>query len=106
MYAAGQGVTVSYPKAFSLLSKAASAGHPMALANLGVLYESGSGVARDPVLAHTMYSLAVKGGYAAAAQNRDTVQATLTEPQLREARLLAARWKPGTALPTKTRTGK
>jgi TPR repeat protein len=52
----GAGGGVSSDAAFTALEDAAAAGQPMALWQLGMMYENGEGVARDPVKAFGYFS--------------------------------------------------
>jgi TPR repeat protein len=80
--------------------KAADKGHPMAQANLGVMYELGHGVAQDLVQAHLWFSLSVAGFPASeaknrgiATRNRDELTARMTRAQLAESHKLARAWR-------------
>ena len=49
--------------------------------NLGLLYQSGSGVPRDPVQAYTWFAIAAAGGDAQARANAQALQADLSSEQ-------------------------
>jgi TPR repeat protein len=58
------------------------------------MYESGSGVPRDYVMAHMWLSLAAGAGNQDALQERGAVERNMTAAQIAEARKLARDWKP------------
>ena len=59
-----EGVAPDFAKAVDLLRRAADAGHPDALANLGTMHYYGFGVPKDIAKAHTLYRQAVARGSA------------------------------------------
>src|SRR5690606_10862479 len=69
MYAKGQGVAQSYPKAVEWYSKAATQEYALAQYNLGVMYGNGQGVAQSYPKAVEWYSKAATQGDAAAQYN-------------------------------------
>jgi len=77
---------------------AADQGDPYALASLGILYNFGKGVQKDPVQAFMYYELAVArsdgGNRDSIAEMRDDLAKEMTAAQLAEARKLAKAWKP------------
>jgi len=72
---------------------AAARGHAEAQLYLGVMYEQGTGVARDLVRAQVFYILAAAAGEQEAARNRDFNARNLSPAQQAEAERLAAEWK-------------
>ncbi|KAI8822659.1 uncharacterized protein EV422DRAFT_550393 [Fimicolochytrium jonesii] len=63
------GVERDYGNAVVWFRRAAESGDPAAHNNLGICYEEGVGVARDVVMAKTLYKLAAAGGHAGATNN-------------------------------------
>jgi uncharacterized protein len=94
MYATGQGVRRDEATAVGWFRKAADQGRAKAQSNLGLMYGKGQGVSQDYVSAHMWLSLASAGGEKDAAGNRDIIAASMTPPQLAEARKRAAEWRP------------
>ena len=94
-------VTQDDAQAVAWYRKAAEARHPMAQANLGVMYEHGHGVAQDLVQAQKWYILSASKFPASEAKslglvirNRDELAARMTPSQIAEARRLAREWRP------------
>jgi TPR repeat protein len=63
-YRQGDGVTLSFEKAFECYQKAANLGHAQAMSNLGVCYGLGHGVAQSDALAAEWYKKAANLGHA------------------------------------------
>ncbi len=91
----GRGVARDLPAAAVWYRRAAERGDPVAQMNLGDLYALGQGVARDLVQAVAWLSLAAEQGRLWAAQRRDRLVGSLTEPQLREVDNWMARIRDG-----------
>ena len=98
MYANGQGVARSDGDAVACYRQAAEQGHALAQYNLGGMYNSGRGVARDPVQAFMWISLAAASGNASAAAQCEQMRDKLSEAQLASAQAQAGRFQ---ALPPK-----
>ena len=88
-------------EAASWYRKAADRGDAAAQYNLGVAYDTGQGVPRDPIQAYKWYDVAAARFPASAADNRaqaarsrDLVAAKMTPPQIAEAQKLAKEWSP------------
>ena len=92
MYYEGRGVPRSCFQAVKWLRKAVEQNSAPALALLATMYHRGDGIPKDPIQAHKWFSLAARLGHRDAAKNRDTVAATMTSAQVKEARLLARAW--------------
>jgi TPR repeat protein len=58
MYMHGKGVNVDYEKAFELYTKAAKQGEPIALGNIGQMYEIGAGIQQNSTRAFAHFYLA------------------------------------------------
>ncbi|HJQ58855.1 MAG TPA: sel1 repeat family protein, partial [Vineibacter sp.] len=63
---------------------------------IGVAYQSGRGVPRDPVQAHMWLSLAAAKDNTNAARARERLATSMTAEQIAEALRLAREWKPTT----------
>ena len=79
--------------------RAAEQGFTPAQAGLGYMYEYGTGVSEDQVLAHMWLTLAAAGSpdeFLARlySQKRDEIAERMIVEQLAEAERLAAEWKP------------
>ena len=92
LYASGRGVSLDYARAVGWFRKAAEQGDAEAQNNLGVMYGHGLGVRRDYAQAHMWWSIAVNGGYRAAALRRDQVAARMTAADVSKSRRLAREW--------------
>lgn len=105
MYFNGRGVANDYDRAIEMYRKAAFGGHPAARYLMGVMYEEGWGVKRDPVAAYMWLTLAAAEegrvrGYNAAFDPRarreklkltlNTTQINLAERRAREMQGAAA----------------
>ncbi|MFQ5913613.1 MAG: tetratricopeptide repeat protein [Nitrospinota bacterium] len=97
MYETGKGLGQDYAKALKWYREAAKQGHAIARSNLGLMYQAGRGVAKDFVLAHMWYTLAESAGDEPARKHRDRLEKRMTPDQIREARSLARKWRPGAA---------
>ena len=71
----------------------AEQGHPLAQANLGLLYAEGQGVPQDDVLAHMWMNLAAAKGVQEAVKGRDLLEKNMTPAQIGRAQRLARDWK-------------
>lgn len=99
-YDQGLGVPQNYPEAASWYQKASDQGNASAQYYLGLLYALGQGVPQNKVLAYMLLSLAATGGDKDSVLGRDTVQNEMTPDEIAKGQELAAKWKPGTPLPT------
>ncbi len=101
LYAKGSGVKLDNAQAIAWWRKAAEQGELGSQFKLGVAYENGEGVPKDAVLAYANYAIAARSGNVEYVRYRDDIAAQLDAAQLREARVLAERWRPGTAMPAR-----
>lgn len=106
MYDNGKGVPQDYKEAVAWYRKAAEQGFAEAQNNLGGMYANGRGVPQDLVVAYTLFNLSAAQGADMAVKNRDRLLPQLNPRQVQEGQRLAAEWKPGRPLPTKSTTGK
>jgi len=87
-----------YAEAAERYRAAAEHGSPLAQANLAAMLAEGRGMGRDPVEALMWYELAARaeleGIATLAARQRDALAATLTPPQVTDARARAAAFRP------------
>ena len=97
----GLGIPSDPERAFHFLSEAAISGEVRALNALGAMYASGRAVGRDNVMAYTLYYLATQRGDMVARTNMAMLGRSMSRSEVREARSLAAEWKPGNALPVR-----
>ena len=77
-------------EAVSWYRKAAAQGNAAAQFNLGMMYQNGEGVLKDPVLAYMWFSLSAARGKSNAVTQRDNLAKSLTRAQLAEAQLRPA----------------
>lgn len=101
MYRDGQGMKRNYGEALNWFKMAAAGGHTSALVDLGDLFWKGLGVPKDPVRAYMWWDVATRRGEPRSAQLCRTAALEMSEDQVKEARLLAAAWRPETGSPTK-----
>ena len=87
------------------MRKAATQGHSFAQSKLADLYQEGRGVEKDLVLACMMYGLSAKNGNLEALKNQAAVAEKLTPVQINEAKALVAKWRKGTLIPERSKTG-
>ena len=80
-------------------------GLALAQYNLGLSYERGEGVAKDPVAAYKWLALAVRGGVTAATKDQLDLASTMTSAQFSEALRLSREFKPTTSNPADGATG-
>jgi len=99
-YATGQGVPQNYEEAAKWYRMAADQGSVSAQFSLGVAYVTGIGAPQNNVLAYMLFSLVATGGDKTAVQNRDTILKKMTPAEIAKGQELAAKWKPGTPIPT------
>jgi TPR repeat protein len=86
--------------------KAAEQGHPDAQHALGLMYRYHvAGMPQDVVIAYMLYNLAAASGHRNAIEQRALISRQMTQEQVDEAQALSRNWKPGTPLPTQSRTG-
>jgi TPR repeat protein len=106
MYYTGNAVAADPKAAVSWFRRAAEKGHAEAQHALGLMYcYHAAGLPQDNVLAYMLWNLAASGGNANASQHRADIAKRMTAEQIDEAQAMSRTWKPGTALPTRSRTG-
>jgi hypothetical protein len=106
MYYTGNSVPQDHQQAVAWFRKAAEQGHAQAQHALGLMYRyQVAGVQQDLVIAYMLWNLAAAKGDANAAEQRAAVMRHLTQEQIAEGQALSRNWKPGTPLPTQSRTG-
>jgi len=106
MYYTGNAVPQDQKHAVTWFRKAAEQGHAEAQHALGLMYRYHvAGLPQDTVLAYMLWNLAAAGGNRNAADQRAAIAKRMTQEQIEEAQALSRTWKPGTALPTASRTG-
>ncbi len=106
MYLEGAGVPQNYAQAIALFRKAAEQGEAKAQAFLGVMYEYGLGLERNPVLAFAYYTMAAAADVPPAVNQKAQIMSQLTPSQIDEGQRLATQWSPGKPLPDKATTWK
>lgn len=106
MYYTGNSVPQDQKHAVTWFRKAAEQGHAEAQHALGLMYRYHvAGLRQDSVLAYMLWNLAAAGGNRNAADQRAAIGKRMTQEQIEEAQELSRTWRPGTALPTVSRTG-
>jgi TPR repeat protein len=106
MYYTGNSVPQDHKLAVSWFRKAAEQGHADAQHALGLMYRYHvAGMPQDVVIAYMLWNLAAAGGNRSATEQRAIVARQMSEEQVEEAQALSRNWKPGTPLPTQSRTG-
>ena len=106
MFYTGNSVPQDQKHAVTWFRKAAEQGHAEAQNALGLMYRYHvAGVPQDVVLAYMLYNLAAAGGNRNAVDQRAAIAKRMTQEQIEEAQALSRTWKPGTPLPTASRTG-
>ena len=106
MYYTGNAVPQDQKLAVTWFRKAAEQGHPDAQHALGLMYRYHvAGMPQDMVIAYMLWNLAAANGHRSATEQRAMVAREMTQDQIEEAQALSRTWKPGTPLPTQSRTG-
>ena len=106
MYYTGNAVPQDHKTAVSWFRKAAEQGHAEAQHALGLMYRyHAAGLPQDMVLAYMLWNLAAASGNANAVEQRAAIARRMTQEQIEEAQAMSRSWRPGTPLPTQSRTG-
>lgn len=106
MYYTGNAVPQDHKTAISWFRKAAEQGHAEAQHALGLMYRyHAAGLPQDVVLAYMLWNLAAASGNANAVEQRAAIARRMTPEQIEEAQAMSRSWRPGTPLPTQSRTG-
>ena len=106
MYYTGNSVPQDHKTAISWFRKAAEQGHAEAQHALGLMYRyHAAGLPQDMVLAYMLWNLAAASGNANAVEQRAAIARRMTPEQIEEAQAMSRSWRPGTPLPTRSRTG-
>jgi TPR repeat protein len=106
MYYTGNAVPQDQKLAVTWFRKAAEQGHPDAQHALGLMYRYHvAGMPQDMVIAYMLWNLAAANGHRSATEQRAIVAREMSQDQIEEAQALSRNWKPGTPLPTQSRTG-
>jgi TPR repeat protein len=106
MYYTGNSVPQDQKLAVSWFRKAAEQGHAEAQHALGLMYRYHvAGMAQDVVIAYMLWNLAAANGNTNATEQRASISRQMTQEQIEEGQAMSRAWKPGTPLPTQSRTG-
>jgi TPR repeat protein len=106
MYYTGNAVPQDHKIAVQWFRRAAEQGHADAQHALGLMYRYHvAGMPQDVVIAYMLWNLSSAGGNNNATEQRAAVARLMTQEQIEEAQALSRNWKPGTALPTTSRSG-
>lgn len=106
MFYTGNAVKPDQRQAVAWFRRAAEKGHAEAQHALALMYRyHAAGLPQDKVLAYMLWSLAAAGGNANALEQRAAIARRMTPEQIEEAQTMARAWRPGTPLPTRSRTG-
>jgi hypothetical protein len=85
-------VPQDYAEAMRWYRLAAEQGDADAQGNLGVMYDTGTGVPQDYVAAHMWFNLSAAQGDASGSKNRNRMANKMTSAQIAEAQRLARDW--------------
>lgn len=105
MYYTGNAVPQDQKQAISWFRKAAEQGHAEAQLAMGLMYRYHAGVPQDKVIAYMLWNLAAANGNMNAAEQRAAISKQMSQEQIDEAQAMSSKWKPGTSLPSQSRTG-
>lgn len=106
MYYTGNTVPQDQQLAVQWFRRAAEQGHAEAQHALGLLYRFHvAGMPHDVVIAYMLWNLASAGGNNNASAQRTALARLMSQEQIDEAQALSRNWKPGTPLPTVSRSG-
>lgn len=106
MYYTGNALPQDHKMAVQWFRRAAEQGHADAQHALGLMYRYHvAGMPQDMVIAYMLWNLSSAGGNHNATEQRASIARQMTPEQIEEAQALSRNWKPGTALPTASRSG-
>jgi TPR repeat protein len=106
MYYTGNAVPQDHQMAVRWFRRAAEQGHADAQHALGLMYRYHvAGMPQDMVIAYMLWNLSSAGGNHNATEQRASIARQMTSEQIEEAQMLSRNWRPGTALPTSSRSG-
>ena len=106
MYYTGNAVDADPRQAVIWFRRAAEKGHAEAQHALALMYRyHAAGLPADKVLAYMLWSLAASAGNSNALEQRAEIAKRMTSEQIEEALAMSRAWRPGTPLPTRSRTG-
>ncbi len=106
MYYTGNAVPQDQRHAVTWFRRAAEQGHGEAQHALGLMYRyHQAGMPQDMVLAYMLWNLAATSGHANAVQQRAAIVQKMTAEQIEEGQAMSRSWRPGTPLPSSSRTG-
>lgn len=106
MYYTGNAVPQDHKQAVHWFRQASERGHAEAQYALGLMYRYHvAGMPHDRVIAYMLFNLSAASGNKNAIDQRTAIVRNMTQQQIQEGQALSAAWKPGAALPTKSRTG-
>lgn len=106
MYYTGNTVPQDQQIAVQWFRRAAEQGHADAQHALGLMYRYHvAGMPQDMVIAYMLWNLSSAGGNNNATEQRAAVARLMTPEQIEEAQGLSRNWRPGTALPSVSRSG-
>lgn len=106
MYYTGNTVPQDQQLAVQWFRRAAEQGHAEAQYALGLMVRYHvAGMPHDMVIAYMLWNLAAAGGNTNATGQRAAVARLMSQEQIDEAQALSRNWKPGTPLPTTSRSG-
>jgi TPR repeat protein len=105
MYYTGNAVPQDEKLAVQWFRKAAEQGHPDAQYALGLMYRYHvAGMPQDLGIAYMLMNLAAANGHKNAIEQRTALARQMSDAQVEEAQALSRNWKPGTPLPTQSRS--
>jgi TPR repeat protein len=106
MYYTGNSVPQDQKLAVAWFRKAAEQGHAEAQHALGLMYRYHvAGMPQDVVLAYMLWNLAAASGNTNATEQRASIARQMTQEQIEEGQAMSRAWRPGTPLPTHSRSG-
>jgi TPR repeat protein len=106
MYYQGNAVPQDDRQAVYWFRKAAEQGHPEAQHALALMNKyHKSGVPQDYVIAYMLWNLSAASGNMSAVEQRAAISKQMSQEQIEEGQALSSSWRPGTPLPTQSRTG-
>jgi TPR repeat protein len=106
MYYTGNSVPQDQKLAIEWFRRAAEHGHSEAQHVLGLMYRYHvAGMPQDVVIAYMLWNLAAANGNTNATEQRASIARQMTQEQIEEAQAMSRSWRPGTPLPTQSRTG-
>ena len=92
MYSVGRGTPQSFEKALNWYQNAAKHGNTKAQVNLGLMYFTGRGVAKDQIEAHKWLTIAEISDHESAKTNRELIERQMSDSEIADSLQRVTKW--------------